>query len=71
MTYIYEIGWLLAWRSEAESRCRSAVQLQAVLTVEQPDGQQGVLLLWGAAVDWRPRFNRDRGTQTHTHTQLL
>ncbi|XP_054456682.1 shieldin complex subunit 2 [Anoplopoma fimbria] len=48
------------WRSEAESRCRSAVQLQAVLTVEQPHGQQGALLLWGAAVDWLPRFNRDK-----------
>ncbi|TDH01672.1 hypothetical protein EPR50_G00182630 [Perca flavescens] len=36
-----------AWRSEAESRCRSAVQLQAVVTVEQPGGQQGALLLWG------------------------
>uniref|UniRef100_G3N8S0 Uncharacterized protein n=1 Tax=Gasterosteus aculeatus TaxID=69293 RepID=G3N8S0_GASAC len=49
-----------AWRSEADSRFRSAVQLQAVLTVEQPLGQQGALLLWGAAVDWLPRFNRDR-----------
>ncbi|XP_075939562.1 shieldin complex subunit 2 isoform X1 [Anarhichas minor] len=49
-----------AWRSEAESCFRSAVQLQAVLTVEQPHGQQGALLLWGAAVDWLSRFNRDR-----------
>ncbi|XP_068590523.1 shieldin complex subunit 2 [Cebidichthys violaceus] len=51
-----------AWRSEAESCFRSAVQLQAVLTVEQPHGQQGALLLWGAAVDWLPRFNRDRAS---------
>ncbi|XP_068457913.1 shieldin complex subunit 2 [Clinocottus analis] len=49
-----------AWRNDAESRVRSAVQLQAVVTVEQPHGQQGALLLWGAAVDWLPRFNRDR-----------
>ncbi|XP_069033240.1 shieldin complex subunit 2 [Embiotoca jacksoni] len=48
------------WRREAESRSRSAVQLKAVLTVEQPDSQQGALLLWGAAVEWLPRFNRDR-----------
>ncbi|XP_026210216.1 shieldin complex subunit 2 isoform X2 [Anabas testudineus] len=48
------------WRSEADSRCRSAVQLKAVLTVEQVDGHQGALLLWGAAVDWLHRFNRDR-----------
>lgn len=63
-------GSLLAWRSEADSRCRSAVQQQAVLTVEQPDGQQGALLLWGAAVDWLPRFRRDRGTHTHIYTNL-
>ncbi|XP_015233027.1 PREDICTED: protein FAM35A [Cyprinodon variegatus] len=48
------------WRNEAESRSRSAVQLKTVLTVEQPDGQQGVLLLWGAAMDWLPRLQRHR-----------
>uniref|UniRef100_A0AAZ1Y0C3 Shieldin complex subunit 2 C-terminal domain-containing protein n=1 Tax=Oreochromis aureus TaxID=47969 RepID=A0AAZ1Y0C3_OREAU len=40
---------------------RSAVQLNAVLTVEQPEDQQGAVLLWGAAVDWLPRFSRDKG----------
>ncbi|XP_049927243.1 shieldin complex subunit 2 isoform X1 [Epinephelus moara] len=60
-----------AWRSEAESRCRSAVQLQAVLTVEQPDGQQGALLLWGAAVKWLPRFNRDKATVWDFHILLV
>lgn len=54
------------WRSEADSRCRSAVQLKAVLTVEQAGGQQGALVLWGAAVDWLHRLSRDRGTHTHT-----
>ncbi|KAK2921568.1 hypothetical protein Q8A73_001053 [Channa argus] len=49
-----------AWRSEADSRCRSAVKEKVMLTVEQGDGQQGVLVLWGAAVDWLPRFNRNR-----------
>uniref|UniRef100_A0A3Q1BVS5 Shieldin complex subunit 2 C-terminal domain-containing protein n=1 Tax=Amphiprion ocellaris TaxID=80972 RepID=A0A3Q1BVS5_AMPOC len=44
-----------------ESRSRSAVQLKAMVTVEQPGGQQGALLLWGSAVDWLPRFSRDRG----------
>ncbi|KAK5617356.1 hypothetical protein CRENBAI_007243 [Crenichthys baileyi] len=48
------------WRDEAESRSRSAVQLKAVLTVEQPDGQQGALLLWGAAMGWLPRFNKHK-----------
>ncbi|XP_042357480.1 shieldin complex subunit 2 isoform X2 [Plectropomus leopardus] len=59
------------WRSEAESGFRSAVQLQAVLTVEQPDGQQGALLLWGKAVDWLPRFNRDRATVWDFHVLLV
>ncbi|KAK2824712.1 hypothetical protein Q5P01_021887 [Channa striata] len=49
-----------AWRSEADSRCRSAVQEKVVLTVEQGDGQQGALVLWGAAVGWLPRFSRNR-----------
>ncbi|XP_073338122.1 shieldin complex subunit 2 isoform X2 [Pagrus major] len=59
------------WRSEAESRCRSAVQLKAVVTVEQPDGQQGALLLWGAAVDWLPRLNADRAAVWDFHVLLV
>ncbi|KAM3606111.1 uncharacterized protein V6R79_010731 [Siganus canaliculatus] len=47
------------WRSGADSRWRSAVQLKATVLVEQPDGQQGALLLWGAALDWLPRLSRD------------
>lgn len=54
------------WRREAESGYRSALQQQAILTVEQPGGQQGVLLLWGTALEWLPRFNSDKGTWTHT-----
>ncbi|CAJ1066653.1 shieldin complex subunit 2 isoform X1 [Xyrichtys novacula] len=50
-----------AWSSGAESRCRAALQTKVVLTVEQPGGHQGALLLWGAAVDWLPLINRDRG----------
>uniref|UniRef100_UPI003AB09178 shieldin complex subunit 2 isoform X2 n=1 Tax=Centroberyx gerrardi TaxID=166262 RepID=UPI003AB09178 len=50
------------WRSGAESRSRSAVQLKAVLAVEQPGGQQGAVVLWGAALDWLPRFSRDRAS---------
>uniref|UniRef100_A0A665U2X2 Uncharacterized protein n=1 Tax=Echeneis naucrates TaxID=173247 RepID=A0A665U2X2_ECHNA len=52
----------ITWRTEADSCSRSAVQLKGVLTVEQPNGQQGVLLLWGAALEWLPRFKRDRTT---------
>uniref|UniRef100_A0A3P8SM96 Shieldin complex subunit 2 n=1 Tax=Amphiprion percula TaxID=161767 RepID=A0A3P8SM96_AMPPE len=59
------------WRSEAESRSRSAVQLKAVVTVEQPGGQQGALLLWGSAVDWLPRFSRDRATVWDFHVLLV
>lgn len=49
-------------RSEAESCRRSAFETKAVLTVEQPGGQQGVLLLWGATVAWLPRFSKNKGT---------
>lgn len=49
-----------AWRSEAQSCLRSALQQQGVLRVQQHDAQQGaLLLLWGTAVDWLPRF-RDK-----------
>ncbi|XP_032441177.1 shieldin complex subunit 2-like [Xiphophorus hellerii] len=48
------------WRDEAESRNRSAVQMKAVLMVQQPGGQQGALLLWGAAMDWLPRFSKHK-----------
>ncbi|KAM9847975.1 shieldin complex subunit 2 [Aulostomus maculatus] len=60
-----------AWRREAESRCRSALQQQAVVTVEQPDGQQGVLLLWGAAYDWLRRFNRDKAAVWNIRVLLV
>ncbi|XP_034465057.1 shieldin complex subunit 2 isoform X1 [Hippoglossus hippoglossus] len=59
------------WRSEAESCWRSAVQSKAVLSVEQPDGHQGTLLLWGAAVSWLPRFNRDRAVVWDFHILLV
>ncbi|XP_072293249.1 shieldin complex subunit 2 [Eucyclogobius newberryi] len=50
------------WQSEADSRCRSALQRRAVVRVEQPGGQQGALVLWGAAVEWLSRFARDKAT---------
>ncbi|KAK7901565.1 hypothetical protein WMY93_018334 [Mugilogobius chulae] len=52
------------WQSEADSRCRSALQRRAVVQVEQPGGQQGALVLWGSAVEWLPRFTKDTGKQT-------
>lgn len=60
-----------AWRSEAQSHCKAACQLKALLTVEQPGGQQGTLLLWGAAVEWLPRINRDRAAVWDFHVLLV
>ncbi|XP_061601784.1 shieldin complex subunit 2 isoform X2 [Cololabis saira] len=52
------------WRSEAVSTNRSAVQQKVVVTVQQKDGQQdgqqGALVLWGGAVEWRDRLEADR-----------
>uniref|UniRef100_A0A3Q3WDA5 Uncharacterized protein n=1 Tax=Mola mola TaxID=94237 RepID=A0A3Q3WDA5_MOLML len=31
----------------------------SIVTVEQPESQQGALVLWGAAVDWLPRFTKN------------
>ncbi|XP_029963382.1 shieldin complex subunit 2 [Salarias fasciatus] len=59
------------WRGEAGSYNRSARKLNAVLTVEQADGQQGALLLWGSAVDWLPQFNRDRNAVWDFHLLLV
>ncbi|TWW78540.1 Protein FAM35A [Takifugu flavidus] len=48
------------WRSEAESCCRSAVQMKAIISVEQPGSQHGVLVLWGAAVQWLSRLTQNK-----------
>ncbi|XP_017289164.1 shieldin complex subunit 2 [Kryptolebias marmoratus] len=59
------------WKTTAESHCRSALQMKAVLVVEQSDGLQGALLLWGAALDWLPLFNRDRDAVWDFHNLLV
>ncbi|KAM3862872.1 shieldin complex subunit 2 [Diretmus argenteus] len=59
------------WRSEAHGSSRSAVVLKAVLTVEQPDGHQGAMVLWGAALDWLPRFSRNRAAVWDFHVLLV
>ncbi|XP_019715672.1 shieldin complex subunit 2 isoform X2 [Hippocampus comes] len=46
------------WRAEAESCRRSALERHAVASVVGADGQKGVLLLWGSALDWLPRFRK-------------
>ncbi|KAM9364436.1 shieldin complex subunit 2 isoform 2-T4 [Pholidichthys leucotaenia] len=48
------------WWREAESGSRLAVQQKVILIVEQPNGQQGAVLMWGAAVDWASRFSHDK-----------
>ncbi|KAM4607984.1 shieldin complex subunit 2 isoform 2-T2 [Polymixia lowei] len=48
---------ITAWRSEVEGRSRSGAVLKAVLTVEQADGHQGAVVLWGAALAWLPCLN--------------
>lgn len=59
------------WQTEADSRWRSAVQHKAVVSVEQPGGQQGALVLWGAAVDWLQRFSRDTAAVWDFHVLLV
>ncbi|XP_013881764.1 shieldin complex subunit 2 [Austrofundulus limnaeus] len=59
------------WRSTAESHCRSAVQMKAVLVVEQSDGLQGTLLLWEAALDWLPLFNKRTDAVWDFHVLLV
>ncbi|KAK3554007.1 hypothetical protein QTP70_019124, partial [Hemibagrus guttatus] len=40
------------WRSEAEGVSRTGSVPKAVLTVEQGDGRQGAVVLWGTALTW-------------------
>ncbi|KAJ8014430.1 hypothetical protein DPEC_G00040140 [Dallia pectoralis] len=49
-----------AWRAEAEGVSRTGGILKAVLTAEQGDGQQGAVVLWGAALTWLQRINRKK-----------
>ncbi|KAG7462599.1 hypothetical protein MATL_G00186480 [Megalops atlanticus] len=52
---------IAAWREEAESRSRTGGVQKALLTVEQGDGQQGALVLWGAAMAWLQRIQKNKG----------
>uniref|UniRef100_A0A8C8I0L5 RHD domain-containing protein n=1 Tax=Oncorhynchus tshawytscha TaxID=74940 RepID=A0A8C8I0L5_ONCTS len=51
---------ITGWRAEAEGTSRVGGVLKAVLTVEQGDGQQGAVVLWGAALTWLQRINRNK-----------
>lgn len=51
---------ITAWRDEAEGISRAGGVLKAILTVEQADGQQGAVILWGAALSWLQRLERNK-----------
>lgn len=51
---------ITAWRDEAEGISRTGGVLKAILTVEQGDGQQGAVILWGAALSWLQRLERNK-----------
>ncbi|XP_056147686.1 shieldin complex subunit 2 [Lampris incognitus] len=46
--------------TEMEGQFKSGVVLKAVLSVEQADGHQGVVVLWGAALKWLPQINKNK-----------
>uniref|UniRef100_A0A672SJJ5 Shieldin complex subunit 2 n=1 Tax=Sinocyclocheilus grahami TaxID=75366 RepID=A0A672SJJ5_SINGR len=51
---------ILAWRDEAEGTSRVGGVLKAILNVEQGDGLQGAVVLWGAALSWLQRLERNK-----------
>lgn len=59
------------WRAEAEGTSRVGRVLKAVLTVEQGGGQQGAVVLWGAALTWLQRINRNKGKVRTNKNELL
>lgn len=55
----------------AEGMSRAGGVLKAVLTVEQGDRQQGAVVLWGAALTWLQRINRNKGKVRTNKNELL
>ncbi|KAA0717892.1 Protein FAM35A [Triplophysa tibetana] len=49
-----------AWRDEVQGMSRAGGVLKAVLTVEQGDGCLGAVVLWGAALSWLQRLERNK-----------
>ncbi|XP_026856230.2 shieldin complex subunit 2 isoform X2 [Electrophorus electricus] len=49
---VRHVRTIAAWRDEVEGTSRTGRMLKAVLAVEQGDGSQGALVLWGAALSW-------------------
>lgn len=51
----------VAWRDEVQGMSRTGGVLKAVLTVEQGDGHLGAVVLWGAALSWLLRLEKNKG----------
>ncbi|XP_037394449.1 shieldin complex subunit 2 isoform X3 [Pygocentrus nattereri] len=49
-----------AWRDEAEGVARTGSVLKAVLIVDQGDGKQGAVVLWGSALAWLQRLHKNK-----------
>lgn len=52
------------WRSEAEGVSRTGSVPKAVLTVEQGDGRQGIVVLWGTALTWLQHIHTNKGKES-------
>lgn len=55
-----------AWSDEAQGISRAAGVQRSVLTVEQADGHQGAVVLWGAALAWLERIQKHKGNSKST-----
>lgn len=51
------------WRSEAEGVSRTGSVPKAVLTVEQGDGRQGIVVVWGTALTWLQHIHTNKGKE--------
>ncbi|KAI7805184.1 putative protein FAM35A [Triplophysa rosa] len=51
---------ITSWRDEVQGMSRAGGVLKAVLTVEQGDGCLGAVVLWGAALSWLQRLERNK-----------
>ncbi|XP_037394448.1 shieldin complex subunit 2 isoform X2 [Pygocentrus nattereri] len=51
---------IAAWRDEAEGVARTGSVLKAVLIVDQGDGKQGAVVLWGSALAWLQRLHKNK-----------
>ncbi|XP_063047239.1 shieldin complex subunit 2 [Engraulis encrasicolus] len=60
-----------AWRDGAQGMSRAAGVQRCVLTVEQADGHQGAVVLWGAALAWLERIDKQKEALWHFRMLLV